>query len=289
MSTQPETRPLVARSGAAFATRALSTVVLLGAVGWVIFGAPLWIFGMTAVAFVGVGLHEFFSMVERQGVFLYRTLGLVIGIIIPLSILGSFEPTRGWELVLMVAAVLALFTLQLTRQDSSQTIVGIGTVLFGIFYVSWCLSFIIKLRFLGVTGVDGRWVVAFLILVTKAGDIGAYLVGSLIGRHPLIIQVSPSKTWEGLAGGLVCSLATAFALSPHMPQAVSRWHLLALGVILGIAAQLGDLSESLVKRDCRVKDSGQLFPGIGGVLDLIDSLLFTAPLCYFYLRYFVFR
>ncbi len=273
----------------AFLTRTASTVVLLSAIAWVIFGAPPWVFGAVAAAFVGVGLQEFFSMVERKGIFLYRTLGLVLGVIIPLSIHAGFEPTKGWELVLMVAAVLALFVLQLSRADSSQTIVGIGTVLFGIFYVSWCFSFLIKLRDLDVAGVDGRWLAAFLILVTKAGDIGAYCIGSLAGRHPLVIRISPSKTWEGALGGLASSVGVAVAMSRLAPVGIPAAHVVPLGLILGIAAQLGDLSESMVKRDCEVKDSGRAFPGIGGVLDLIDSLLFTAPLCYFYLRHFVFR
>ena len=90
-----------------------------------------------AAAFVGIGLHEFFGMVERKGIFLYRNLGLIVGVAIPLSIHAGFETTPGWDLVLMGAAVLALFLLQLARPDSSQTIVGIGTVLFGIFYVSF--------------------------------------------------------------------------------------------------------------------------------------------------------
>lgn len=270
-------------------TRVCSTAVLLTAIGWVIFGAPRWVFGLVASAFVGIGLHEFFRMVERKGIFLYRTLGIVVGVLLPLSIQTGFAPTRGWELVLMIAAILALFLLQLTRPDSSQTIVGIGTVLFGIFYVSWCFSFVVRLRVIDVAGVDGRWLAAFLILVTKAGDMGAYLVGSLIGRHPLIVRISPSKTWEGTLGGVACSGATALALARYMPTAFTLGHAAALGGILGVAAQLGDLSESLVKRDCQVKDSGWLVPGIGGVLDLIDSMLFTAPLCYLYLHHFVFR
>ncbi|MBI4226763.1 MAG: phosphatidate cytidylyltransferase [Candidatus Omnitrophica bacterium] len=276
-------------SWSALMTRTASSAILLIAMGWVLFGAPPWVFGAVAAAFTGFGLHEFFRMVERKGVSLYRFLGLFVGVMIPLSISAGFEPTKGWELVLMVAAVLALFVLQLTRQDSSQTIIGIGTIIFGILYVSWCLSFLVKLRFMEVAGVDGRWLAAFLILVTKAGDVGAYLVGSAIGRHPLIIRISPSKTWEGTLGGMACSVGAARLLSQLAPIGIPAAHVAPLALILGIAAQLGDLSESLVKRDCQVKDSGRAFPGIGGVLDLLDSLLFTAPLCYFYLRHFVFR
>lgn len=272
-----------------FVTRTASTAGLLVAIGWVTFGAPQWLFATVAAAFVGIALHEFFTMVERKGIFLYRTLGLIIGVVIPLSIQTGFEPTKGWELVLVSAAVLALFLLQLARQDSSQTIVGIGTVLFGIFYVSWCFSFLVKLRMIELTGVDGRWLAAFVILVTKGGDVGAYLVGSVIGRRPLIVRISPSKTWEGLAGGVASSVAIAWAMARWLAPVVTLGHVLALGLILGMAAQIGDLSESMVKRDCQVKDSGRLVPGIGGMLDLLDSLLFTSPIAYFYLHHFVFR
>ncbi len=268
--------------------RTLSTTVLLSTIAWVIFGAPLWIFGLVVAAFTGLALHEFFSMVERKGIFLYRTLGLIIGIIIPLSILIGFESTKGWELALMVAALLMLFVLQLARSDSSQAIVGIGTVFFGIFYISWCFSFIGRLRIIDFSGVDGRWLVAFLILVTKVGDMGAYVIGSKLGKHTLLQRISPSKTWEGLVGGLCCSLVAAYFMGQQLAPVVSMTHCLWLGLILGFVAQLGDLSESMIKRDCQIKDSGRVFPGMGGMLDLIDSLLFTSPIFYFYLWHFVF-
>ena len=256
-------------------------------VAWVLFKAPVWIFGTVATAFIGLALNEFFELVERKGLVIERWIGLVIGLSIPLSILQEFESTKGWELFFVVLAFLSLFVLQLRRKDSSQAIVGISTALFGIFYVSWCFSFLIKLRFLhGPAIPDGRWLVAMLLLITKGGDIGAYAVGSIFGKHTLIRRISPSKSWEGVAGGLFFSLLSAVALKPVFPL-ISLWHLIALGVLLGILGQLGDLSESLIKRDCQVKDSGRLLPGLGGILDVLDSLLFTSPICYFYVRKFL--
>jgi len=267
--------------------RLLTGSVLIALVSWVLFRAPLWVFALVTIAFIGLGLNEFFGLVERKGILIERRIGLGVGLIIPLSIYLGFEPTKGWELFFMLLAFLTLFLLQLRRPDSSQAIVGVSTALFGIFYVSWCFSFLIKLRFLEAPAIpDGRWLVALLLLVTKGGDIGAYAVGSVFGRHTLLSRISPSKTWEGVGGGLLASVGAALACRAVFP-AVAVNHLLILGLLLGVVGQLGDLSESLVKRDCQAKDSGQLLPGMGGVLDVLDSLLFTAPIGYFYVVKFL--
>lgn len=266
--------------------RLITGSLLIGLVVGVLFAAPLWVFALVTILFILLGLNEFFALVEHKGIVIERWIGLAVGVAVPLSIYLGFEPTHGWELFFMMAAFLVLFILQLRRNDSSQTIVGVSTALFGIFYVSWCFSFLIKLRFMEGLGLpDGRWLVAFLLLVTKGGDIGAYTAGSLFGRHTLAPRISPHKTWEGTFGGLLFSLAAGAALKPVFPH-VAMGHLLILSLLLGILGQLGDLSESMIKRDCQVKDSGALLPGMGGVLDVLDSLLFTSPVCYFYIRKF---
>ncbi|MCM8794716.1 MAG: phosphatidate cytidylyltransferase [Candidatus Omnitrophica bacterium] len=271
--------------------RLITGSLLIGMIIGVLFFCPLWMFGLVTMFFTGAGLYEFFQLLEKKGIIIDRWIGLGIGLLIPFSILWRFQSTKGWELFFMMAAFFILFLLQLRRRDSSHTIVGISTALFGIFYVSWCFSFLIKLRFISaVSGdgvvTDGRWLVALLLLSTKGGDIGAYAVGSLIGRHALIPRISPSKTWEGMFGGLLFSIGGALVLKPWL-AAIPAWHLAVLGVLLGIGGQLGDLSESMIKRDCQVKDSGQLLPGMGGVLDVLDSLLFASPLCYFYIQRFL--
>jgi phosphatidate cytidylyltransferase len=116
---------------------------------------------------------------------------------------------------------------------------------------------------------------------------GAYLTGSLIGRHPLVPHISPKKTWEGFFGALAFSLLASLGLFHLMPghlSVLNQTHAVILGLLLGFAAVIGDLAESIIKRSTGVKDSGNMLPGIGGALDLIDSLLFTAPLLFFYLR-----
>lgn len=234
-------------------------------------------FALCVMVLIVSGLYEFFNMVQKKGIHIYKYFGIAIGAIIPLSILFKFELTKGWELLFIVIALVVLFVLQFRHRDNSQAVVGISSTLFGILYVSWFFSFLIKIRYLDA----GQGYFAAIILMTKSSDIGAYLIGSRIGKHALIPRISPNKSVEGSIGGVVFSMLAALACKPLLN--FPYFHLVILGLVIGILAELGDLSESLIKRDCQVKDSGSFFPGIGGVLDSIDSLLFTAPVFYFYM------
>jgi phosphatidate cytidylyltransferase len=255
--------------------RIISSAILIGVIWAVIFSRLLC--GLTVVLFIIVGLYEYFTMLEKKGIRIYKYFGIGMGIIIPLSIMFKFEPTKNWELLFIVLALLSLILMQFKRRDNSGVIVDISTTLFGILYVSWFFSFLIKIRYLDA----GLGLLAALLLITKLGDIGAYLVGSNFGKHLLIPRISPKKTIEGAFGSLTFSLIGALACKAFLD--FSYLHLILIGLGLNILGQLGDLSESLLKRDCEVKDSGNLFPGMGGVLDEIDSLLFAGPVFYFYL------
>ncbi len=236
-----------------------------------------WLFGLLVVAFTIIGLYEFFTMLEKKGISIYKYFGIAMGAIIPLSITFRFELTKGWELLFIVLAVLFLIIMQFRRRDSSGVIVAISTTIFGILYIAWFLSFLIKVRYLP----GGMGLFLSVLFMTKLGDIGAYFTGSKFGKTLLIPRISPKKTIEGAIGGLLFSVLGAFISKPflNMPNT----HLILMGVSLGVLAQLGDLSESLMKRDCQVKDSGSMLPGMGGALDFIDSLLFTGPAFYFYM------
>ena len=258
--------------------RILSGIVLAGIVLGVIFID--WLCAILVTFFTIVGLYEFFTMLERKGVTTYKYVGIGVGIIIPLSIAFRFSPTKSWELLLIVLALFFLILMQFRRRASDGVIVDISTTLFGILYVSWFFSFLIKIRYLpGGVGILGA-----LLLITKFGDIGAFLVGVSVGKTPLIPRISPKKTVEGALGGIFFSIIAALACKPLLH--FSYTHLIIIAVVLSILGQLGDLSESLIKRDCGIKDSGNILPGMGGVLDEIDSLLFTAPVFYFYMSIF---
>ncbi|MFC1646171.1 phosphatidate cytidylyltransferase [Candidatus Omnitrophota bacterium] len=259
--------------------RIISTIVLIGiTVLAVLFRTPFII--VTLLLTLG-GLYEFFSLVEKKGVRVYKYFGTIIGLVIPLSIFYRFELTKGWELLFVVIGLISLFILQIIKKDNSQAVFSISITVFGILYISWLFSFIIKLRLLP----HGAALLGALIFITKANDIGAYLIGSRFGKHTFMPRISPKKTIEGTIGGLLFSILAALASSSFLPniRVFSFAHLVFIGFALGIIGQLGDLSESLIKRDCLAKDSSDVIPGIGGVMDVIDSLLFTSPVFYFYM------
>jgi phosphatidate cytidylyltransferase len=179
---------------------------------------------------------------------------------------------------------------QFFSRSNTAGILAISTTLFGLMYVPWLLNFIQKINFF--PGVDGHYYLLYFVLITKFSDTGAYAVGSLIGKHKMIPRISPGKTWEGFGGAIavstLASLLFVHFFGKHMPG--MNWlHAIVLGIILSTSAVVGDLIESLFKREAGVKDSGGFFPGIGGILDLLDSLLFNAPIMYLYLRHILTR
>lgn len=256
--------------------RLISAILLIGFATLAIIFKIVCAFSVTIL--IILGLYEFFNMVEKKGIPIYKYVGIGIGAIIPLSIFFSFEPTKSWELVFMALVLLTIIIIQFRRPYNKDAVVGISTTIFGILYIAWFFSFVLKLR---IQFPDGIKLLASLVWITKTTDIGAYLIGVKFGKTPLMARISPGKTVEGAIGGIIFSVLASIAIKPWIP--FSYLHLIILGIILSILAQLGDLSESLIKRDCQVKDSGNIFPGMGGVLDAIDSLLFTAPMFYFYI------
>ena len=243
-----------------------------------------WVFIIVLLALTIGGLYEFFYLIKKKGIPIYSYTGIIFGVMIPLSIFFQFEPTKRWELLFIVLVLLLIFILQLNRRDNTNAIVGISTTLFGVLYVSWFFSFLIKIRFL-IPGAGGIKLLGFILLVTKCGDMGALLIGSKIGKHPLLPRVSPNKTIEGSVGSFLFSALAAVLSRALLPAELnlSIIHVAFIGFFFGGIGQLGDMSESLIKRDCNVKDSGKLLPALGGVLDAIDSLLFSAPAFYFYM------
>lgn len=234
--------------------------------------------GVFATLLIIAGLYEFFYMVEKKGVSMFKPLGLIVGAFIPITIYYRFPIREGWQFLFIVIALFILFLLELMKKERHQSVLSISATVFGIIYISWCFSFIIRIRQIP----DGALLTGFLILVTKASDTGAYLWGKKFGRTLLLKRISPKKTLEGSVGGFFTGIGVGVIYSLFMPKGPS-WEIFFVTIILSIVAQLGDLFESLIKRDCQVKDSGKLLPGMGGILDVIDSLIFTAPTFYLYL------
>jgi len=242
-------------------------------------------------------LWEFFRMLDHQGVPHFRLFAMLCAVVL---LIGSFHYFRSvgpalsydFELAVLLFFLLGVFARQMfegTRDP--EPLRTMAYTLFGLLYVLWLFNFVTKIVYVTPRGpggaVTGHFYVLYLIIVTKFSDLGAYLVGSLVGKHPLVPHISPKKTWEGFFGAIGFSLAGSygvFALLGDKLAGFDWMHVTILGLLLGFAAVIGDLAESIVKRSTGVKDSGSMLPGIGGALDLIDSLLFTAPLLFFYLR-----
>jgi phosphatidate cytidylyltransferase len=242
------------------------------------------------------GLAEFYGLAAKRNLVCFERCGILGGVLLmvgtflnltgKLGTSGSPARVNDFETSFLILFVLGLCLRQFFARSNTEGIVAIATTLFGLMYVPWLLNFIQKINFF--PGVDGHYYLLYFILITKFSDSGAYATGSLIGRHKMIPRISPGKTWEGFAGAIVVSTLASLIFVHFLGSKMAgmNWkHAIILGIILSITAVVGDLIESLIKREAGVKDSGKFFPGIGGILDLLDSLLFNAPIMYLYLRH----
>lgn len=262
------------------AKKIISSLLITSLVGSIIFFLPNWVYLILVILLVGKGLDEFFSIIERKGIYVYRKLIIAVGCLIPVAVYLSLETDTAYlELLCYVIAFLVVFLQQFIKDKKSDNhIIGVAVAIFGLLYISCSLSFSIKI----IDFPQGPALISFLIIVTKSCDIAAYFVGKTMGKSKLIPRISPNKTLEGALGGLI--VATLLAVLSRGLMGLSLVHALILGLFLAVVAQFGDFAESLIKRNCHVKDTGTLVPGFGGLLDLIDSLLFTSPIFYLYLR-----
>ncbi len=196
----------------------------------------------------------------------------------------------GWPCSALAVGILLAFAGELHRYERpGQTMESLALAVFSLGYVGLLLSFVIALRLVGQSG-TGLAALASLVIVVKMGDIGAYTVGRLVGRHKMSPRISPGKTIEGAIGGLVFACAGAYlALEWLAPALAGRsaadgawWRWAVFGLVVGAVGMMGDLAESLIKRDVGCKDSSLWLPGFGGVLDLLDSILAAAPVAYWF-------
>ncbi len=245
--------------------------------------------------------YEFYGMMREMGVPVFRWLGLCGG----MAVISTTFWTIGFsdaqmfygyvaENLVLTAIVLLLFVRQAFQKDSSQPVKTVAITMLGILYGPYLLNYLTRLAFhwhegtrLMPVGRTGQLLILYLIAVVKASDMGAYFTGRFLGRHKLIPRLSPNKTWEGLVGGIVLSLVVSLLFWWFSGGALGQvqirfWDAAILGIILAGSGVIGDLVESMIKRDAAIKDSGHLIPGMGGVLDVLDSLLFGAPILYAY-------
>ena len=246
----------------------------------IVLGPPVVLLLMVLLA-TFFGLREFYTLALPHSKRVERFVGIALGLV--LSIVTSYGDVK----VVLPFFVLLLLLLSIlflgTSQSLSSTISHMGIMLLGIFYIGFLLSHVSLIRKMP----NGKEWALFLISTVWAGDMCAFFSGSLFGKHKLYPKISPNKTYEGLGGAIVGSIivASAFALL-FIPRVETRFCVL-LAIALGVLGQLGDFTESMLKRGAQVKDSGSLIPGHGGMLDRLDSFLFSAPFLYYSLLYFL--
>jgi phosphatidate cytidylyltransferase len=227
---------------------------------------------------------EFYRIVKARGVQPLGWFGMVFAVLLivnayiqqyrlfPLPYSSDFTLSLLLSLMTLIPLIWLLF-----RSNKDNAFINWGWTVAGILYTGWLISYYVSIR---QTDNGMGWL--FLVLsCTALCDVGAYVIGSNLGKHPMAASVSPGKTWEGAAGGLAFSVITAIILALAFKLPLYYWQMVAAGLIIGVMAEIGDLVESLLKRNMQIKDAGSLLPGHGGFLDRIDSHLLVAPVAYY--------
>lgn len=237
-------------------------------------------------------LSEFYAIMRGAGLPNFPKLGASAGLLLILvtglnCYLYPGEGRPEWEGIFLASSLAAVLIRQCFDKNGEKPLISIATTLMGILYIAFIFNFYTKLLLCWPEG-DGRVLLFYMILVVKVTDMAAYTVGCTIGRHKLIPRISPAKTWEGCAGGvgggLLTSLLFWWCIDGHMgPITLSLADAFILGIVLPVTGIVGDLIESMIKRAADVKDSGCALKGMGGVLDVLDSLLLAGPVLYIYI------
>ncbi len=303
-SPVPEPKPSKKRSD--LPARLLSASVLVPLVLFMIAKGGLWVLG-TVVVFTLLAQREFYSLIEDKGAHPLVGYGLAAGAALPVvAYLGNeYHAT-----VLMTATLLVVMLAQLGRSQMIESLVSISGTFFGVFYVGWLMSHFVVLRQfydavvarsgveaaaqLGIVPDAGAFLLVFTLTVVVLCDAGAYFSGRAYGKHQLAPNVSPGKSVEGAIGGVIAGTLGGFAAKAgfellwfDLAQVLSWTAAGVVGVVLAVVGIVGDLVESLLKRDAQRKDAGQLLPGMGGVLDRIDSPLLAVPVMYYIMLFYV--
>jgi len=268
--------------------------VIIGLMLFVPAGNPAGLLVLLAIC--GLAMNEFYGMLRLGDMPASKRVGMVSGLLF--VVMTWFCAKQGysddvlWALLLLILLI-NFFRLFFGYPDARHAIRNALGTLFGFIYVAFFWSFFVRLYLTGNPAEPAR-VALYLLLAVKWGDAGAYFIGSRFGKHRLAPTISPKKSWEGLFGGILFSCVVGviwWILSGGTlgPYQFPLYHVLILGIILPIIGTMGDLVESLFKRAVDIKDSGAVAHGMGGMLDMIDSLLFTAPFMYIYIKFFIAR
>ena len=246
-------------------------------------GIPFFIF---VLAIGLISFYEYSMLVKNKKSYSNLIIGLIFVLLI---ILNSFEPFIEFE-ILTIFIVTTVLIAELFRNKESA-IHNTGATLLGIFYIGLFSSTILKIRefyyYSEELYIQGGFIIISILATIWICDSAAFFLGTAFGKHKLFPRVSPNKSWEGAVAGLIFSLIAIIASKALIIDFLSWQDVIMIGLIIGTIGQIGDLVESLFKRDANVKDSSAFIPGHGGIFDRFDSLLFSAPVIYLYLLFFV--
>ena len=253
---------------------ALVGIPLLVLVVW--FGFPWLMLAVLVVSLLALAeLHHLGSGEDAPSF-------IAVGTPLMVATVLAFQFREAWgDYLLLIPAggcILSLLWFMLARREGFA---GWACIVGGVLYVGFLLSHALLLRDVGEATNEGRNWLLFALLATFANDTGAFFTGTAIGRHAMAPAISPRKTWEGSMGGLVSAAGIAVALGTVLQVPARVWQCALLGLAIGVAAQLGDLVESRIKRAAQVKEASSLLPGHGGLLDRLDSVLFVLPVVYY--------
>ncbi len=260
-------------------TRTITALLFLPvfyAVAWKL--SAVYFTALVAVA-AAVGQFEFYRMARARGFHPNAALGTALGALLVIACYLRLLSGPGMTLFLAAAMILVLAARLFSPRSVEGAIEDVGSTLLGMCYVALLFSFQVAVRI----GTDGKQWLVFLYFVIWASDIGAYAVGIPFGRHRLYEKVSPKKSIEGFAGALAASAGMALLCRAWFMPPGGSVEVAVLGLALAFAGTVGDLAESLLTRAAGIKDSGNIVPGHGGILDRMDSMLFAAPVLFFYL------
>jgi phosphatidate cytidylyltransferase len=261
-------------------TRVLSGLALVPILLIVVWLLPPVYFTLLAVIAAVIGLNELYAMAKARGNAPLAATGIAFGVLIIINAYRPLYASAGGMHVWIVLSVLAVTTVRMfSRRAVEGALEEISVTLFGILYVALLFGYQISI----LVGPGKRWLV-FLYLVIWASDTGAFYAGTNLGKHRLYEKISPKKSIEGLIGGTAASAVVAVLGKAWLVQSLGWTEAALLGALLALVGTAGDLVESLIKRSAGVKDSGTLIPGHGGILDRMDSMLFAAPVLFYYLR-----
>lgn len=260
--------------------RVLTALVLVPVLIAIIGYAPPFCFLLLVCAASFLAIEEFFSLATQAGLEVFRISGHGSALLLLATLYGSATTgSNAWTALLALAASpFVFFALSLCRGNRLATVLpGVAATLLGLIYVSLTLGLLVVVQVSPMSRGLGRQWVFFLLLVVWLGDTGAYYIGRVFGRHPLAPLISPKKTIEGTLGGLLGNLLASVLGKQILLSDAALLHLMVLALLMGVVSQIGDLAESALKRGAGVKDSSNLLPGHGGMLDRIDGVLFASP------------